>query len=92
MMSTTSKTALRNARRFLRERRESYRQARRAALAEHASVIAREDAIGAALEARHWYHETLRRLAKLEACEVVAHGGRWSSAALKRNGFDPKGA
>ncbi len=51
-----------------------------------ASIIAREDAIGAALTLRYDYRQAQRNLARLEACEIVPYGGWRSPNALKRYG------
>lgn len=90
MPNTISPTAYRNLARIERHAADRYRRAREAALVAGAAhradrsgrnLLAREDALGAALEARFWLFDIRRRIA---CAAVVPFGGRLSPAAAAR--------
>lgn len=99
--TTTSKHALKQLRKLVRDQRAAYALARWVALMAGRQHRARrtgktrwvrEDALHDALGCRGWLKHYTERLAAEERKQVVAHGGRWSPAALERNGLDKTGA
>jgi hypothetical protein len=92
---SVSSAGERAARRALADARVAYAAAVAACLEAAAAwrrertgraLLAREDALGAALEARHWLREQRRRVAAIDSGEVRVEpfGGRLSPNALAR--------
>ena len=91
MADSISPSALKAVRRDEREAWRTYEGLRRAALdagkayrAKACGVLAHEDALYAAVEARRWAWILTRRREQFESLPVEAHGGRVSPAALER--------
>lgn len=91
MADSISPSALKRIRRDEREAWAVYAVKRSAALAAGKAyrakvgrLLAREDALYEAIEARHWAWTLTRRREQFESLPVEAHGGRVSPAALER--------
>ena len=75
---------MKTLRRLARETEAAYRTARSAFLDQRrAGIIAKEDALSAALEARFWWQEQAKRVRYWEP--HVELGAAWSPNALKRH-------
>lgn len=82
----TTQNAFKQAKKAAREAQAKYVIARRAALAlpKTASIIAREEVIGRAVEARYWAQTYRRRLEACVAQGVLPPGANYSPNAQAR--------